>query len=204
MTDRAVRQRAASLQRKTKETEIRIQLDLDGSGQYQVKTGVPFLDHMLELFAKHGFFDLQIKARGDLEVDYHHLVEDVGLSLGQTIQQALADRGGIKRYGFFILTMDESQVTVALDLSNRPYLVYEVETTERFVRDFTIDLFKEFFQAVANESGANLHVKLDRGEEPHHAAEAVFKGFAKALDSATRIESRLGGKVPSTKGTLSS
>jgi len=132
------------------------------------------------------------------------LVEDVGLSLGQTIQQALADRGGIKRYGFFILTMDESQVTVALDLSNRPYLVYEVETTERFVRDFTIDLFKEFFQAVANESGANLHVKLDRGEEPHHAAEAVFKGFAKALDSATRIESRLEGKVPSTKGTLSS
>ena len=196
--------RTGEIKRETGETSVEVQLSLDGSGQYDVDTGIPFLDHMLELFAKHGFFDLKIKARGDLEVDYHHLVEDVGLSLGQTIQQALAERGGIKRYGFFILTMDESQVTVALDLSNRPYLVYEVETTERFVRDFTIDLFKEFFQAIANESGANLHVKLDRGEEPHHAAEAVFKGFAKALDRATRIESRLEGKVPSTKGTLSS
>jgi len=197
-------ERKGEIKRETGETSVEVRLSLDGSGQYDIDTGIPFLDHMLELFAKHGFFDLQIKARGDLEVDYHHLVEDVGLSLGQTIQQALADRRGIKRYGFFILTMDESQVTVALDLSNRPYLVYEVETTERFVRDFTIDLFKEFFQAVANESGANLHVKLDRGEEPHHAAEAVFKSFAKALDSATRIEPRLGGKVPSTKGTLSS
>ncbi|MBG29210.1 MAG: imidazoleglycerol-phosphate dehydratase [Opitutae bacterium] len=198
------KERKGEIKRETGETSVEVRLSLDGSGQYDIDTGIPFLDHMLELFAKHGFFDLQIKARGDLEVDYHHLVEDVGLSLGQTIQQALADRRGIKRYGFFILTMDESQVTVALDLSNRPYLVYEVETKERFVRDFTIDLFKEFFQAVANESGANLHVKLDRGEEPHHAAEAVFKSFAKALDSATRIEPRLGGKVPSTKGTLSS
>ena len=137
--------RTGEIKRETGETSVEVRLSLDGSGQYDVDTGIPFLDHMLELFAKHGFFDLQIKARGDLEVDYHHLVEDVGLSLGQTIQQALADRGGIKRYGFFILTMDESQVTVALDLSNRPYLVYEVETTERFVRDFTIDLFKEFF-----------------------------------------------------------
>ena len=198
------KERKGEIKRETGETSVEVRLSLDGSGQYDIDTGIPFLDHMLELFAKHGFFDLQIKARGDLEVDYHHLVEDVGLSLGQTIQQALADRRGIKRYGFFILTMDESQVTVALDLSNRPYLVYEVETKERFVRDFTIDLFKEFFQAVANESGANLHVKLDRGEEPHHAAEAVFKSFAKALDSATRIEPRLGGKVPSTKGTPSS
>ena len=196
--------RTGEITRKTGETSVNVRLSLDGTGQYEVDTGIPFLDHMLELFAKHGFFDLKIQAKGDVAVDYHHLVEDVGLSLGQAIQQALADRGGIKRYGFFILTMDESQVTVALDLSNRPYLVYQVETPERFVRDFTIDLFKEFFQAVANESGANLHVKLDRGEEPHHASEAVFKGFAKALDAATRIEPRLDGKVPSTKGTLSS
>ena len=196
--------RTGEITRKTGETSVNVRLSLDGTGQYEVDTGIPFLDHMLELFAKHGFFDLKIQAKGDGAVDYHHLVEDVGLSLGQAIQQALADRGGIKRYGFFILTMDESQVTVALDLSNRPYLVYQVETPERFVRDFTIDLFKEFFQAVANESGANLHVKLDRGEEPHHASEAVFKGFAKALDAATRIEPRLDGKVPSTKGTLSS
>ena len=196
--------RTGEITRKTGETSVNVRLSLDGTGQYEVDTGIPFLDHMLELFAKHGFFDLKIQAKGDVAVDYHHLVEDVGLSLGQATQQALADRGGIKRYGFFILTMDESQVTVALDLSNRPYLVYQVETPERFVRDFTIDLFKEFFQAVANESGANLHVKLDRGEEPHHASEAVFKGFAKALDAATRIEPRLDGKVPSTKGTLSS
>ena len=196
--------RTGEITRKTGETSVNVRLSLDGTGKYEVDTGIPFLDHMLELFAKHGFFDLKIQAKGDVAVDYHHLVEDVGLSLGQAIQQALADRGGIKRYGFFILTMDESQVTVALDLSNRPYLVYQVETPERFVRDFTIDLFKEFFQAVANESGANLHVQLDRGEEPHHASEAVFKGFAKALDAATRIEPRLDGKVPSTKGTLSS
>jgi imidazoleglycerol-phosphate dehydratase len=196
--------RTGEITRETGETSVNVRLSLDGTGKYDVDTGIPFLDHMLELFAKHGFFDLKIQAKGDVAVDYHHLVEDVGLSLGQAIQQALADRGGIRRYGFFILTMDESQVTVALDLSNRPYLVYQVETPERFVRDFTIDLFKEFFQAVANESGANLHVKLDRGEEPHHASEAVFKGFAKALDAATRIEPRLDGKVPSTKGTLSS
>ena len=196
--------RTGEITRKTGETSVNVRLSLDGTGKYEVDTGIPFLDHMLELFAKHGFFDLKIQAKGDVAVDYHHLVEDVGLSLGQAIQQALEDRGGIARYGFFILTMDESQVTVALDLSNRPYLVYQVETPERFVRDFTIDLFKEFFQAVANESGANLHVKLDRGEEPHHASEAVFKGFAKALDAATRIEPRLDGKVPSTKGTLSS
>lgn len=199
-----VAKRTGEITRKTGETSVKVRLSLDGTGKYEVDTGIPFLDHMLELFAKHGFFDLKIQAEGDVAVDYHHLVEDIGLSLGQAIQQALADRGGIKRYGFFILTMDESQVTVALDLSNRPYLVYQVETPERFVRDFTIDLFKEFFQAVANESGANLHVKLDRGEEPHHASEAVFKGFAKALDDATRIEPRLDGKVPSTKGTLSS
>lgn len=197
-------ERTGEVNRETGETKVQVSLSLDGSGNYQIDTGIPFLNHMLELFAKHGFFDLEIRATGDLEVDYHHLVEDVGLCLGQALSDALQDRAGIKRYGFFVLTMDESQVTVALDLSNRPYLVYEVETPERFVRDFNIDLFKEFFQAVANESGANLHVKLDRGEEPHHATEAVFKAFAKALDTATRIEPRLEGKIPSTKGTLSS
>ncbi len=196
--------RTGEITRKTDETNVHVSLSLDGSGKYQIDTGIPFLDHMLELFAKHGFFDLKIQAKGDLEVDYHHLVEDIGLSLGQALSNALGDRAGITRYGFFVLTMDESQVTVALDLSNRPYLVYEVETPERFVRDFNVDLFKEFFQAVANESGSNLHVKLDRGDEPHHASEAVFKGFAKALDVATRHEPRLEGQVPSTKGTLSS
>jgi len=196
--------RTGGVNRETKETKVDVSLSLDGRGDYQVETGIPFLNHMLELFAKHGYFDLKIDASGDIEVDYHHLVEDVGISLGQALSKALQDRAGIKRYGFFILTMDESQVTVALDLSNRPYLVYEVDTPERFVRDFSIDLFKEFFQAIANESGANLHIKLDRGEEPHHVAEAVFKCFAKALDLATSLEPRLEGRVPSTKGTLSS
>ena len=196
--------RTGEITRKTNETDVRVSLTLDGSGNYQVDTGIPFLDHMLELFAKHGFFDLKVQATGDVEVDYHHLVEDIGISLGQALSVALGDRAGITRYGFFVLTMDESQVTVALDLGNRPYLVYEVETPERFVRDFNVDLFKEFFQAVANDAGANLHIKLDRGEEPHHASEAAFKGFAKALDVATRLEPRLKGQVPSTKGTLSS
>ena len=199
-----VANRTGRVNRETKETKVEVSLSLDGRGNYQVETGIPFLNHMLELFAKHGYFDLKIDASGDIEVDYHHLVEDVGISLGQALSKALQDRAGIKRYGFFILTMDESQVTVALDLSNRPYLVYEVDTPERFVRDFSIDLFKEFFQAIANESGANLHIKLDRGEEPHHVAEAVFKCFAKALDLATSLEPRLEGRVPSTKGTLSS
>ena len=195
--------RIGEVSRETNETCVNLSLNLDGEGKGEINTGAPFFDHMLELFARHGFFDLSVDARGDVEVDYHHLVEDTGLALGQAVRKALGNRAGITRYGFFVLPMDETLVTVSLDLSNRPYLVYNAEPPVTFVRDFNVNLFKEFFQAFANEAGANLHVRLEYGEEPHHVVEAVFKGFARALDAATRYEPRLGGAIPSTKGTLS-
>ena len=196
--------RKISIDRKTKETKISLNINLDGSGKSEISTKIPFFDHMLELFSKHGFFDLTIDAKGDIDIDYHHLVEDMGITLGQAFKKALGDKSGIKRYGFFILPMDETLVSVALDLSNRAFLVYDANAPISMVRDFNILLFKEFFQAFANEAGCNLHIRLEHGKEPHHIAEAIFKGFAKALDMATQAESRLDGGVPSTKGTLSS
>ena len=196
--------RTAEVNRDTQETQIKIILGLDGTGQGEISTGIPFLDHMLTLFSRHGFFDLSIKAEGDIQVDYHHLVEDMGISLGQAFREALGDKSGIKRYGFFVLPMDETLVTVALDLSNRGYLVFEADLSVSLVRDFNVQLFKEFFQAFANEVACNLHIRLEHGDEPHHVAEAIFKGFAKSLDIATQIEPRLEGRIPSTKGTLSS
>ena len=195
--------REAEITRDTKETKISFKLNIDGSGQADISTGIAFLDHMLQLFARHGFFDLSIEAKGDIEVDYHHLVEDIGISMGQAVKGALSDKAGIRRYGFFVLPMDETLATVALDISNRGYLVYDVDCQNPQVRDFNIHLFREFFQAFANEVACNLHIRLEYGEEPHHVAEAIFKGFAKALDLATQSEPRLAGKVPSTKGTLS-
>jgi len=196
--------RTAEVNRDTQETQINISLGLDGTGQGEIATGIPFLDHMLTLFSRHGFFDLSIKAEGDIQIDYHHLVEDMGISLGQAFREVLGDKSGIKRYGFFILPMDETLVTVALDLSNRGFLVFEADPPISLVRDFNIQLFKEFFQAFANEVACNLHIRLEHGEEPHHVAEAIFKGFAKSLDIATQVEPRLEGTIPSTKGTLSS
>ncbi len=195
--------RKAEIKRETSETTIKILLDLDGDGQGSISTGIPFMDHMLDLFSRHGFFDLSIEARGDIEIDYHHLVEDLGISLGQAFQVALGDKSGIRRYGFFVLPMDETLVSVATDLSNRSYFVWQIDPSIGLVRDFNVQLFKEFFQAFANEVACNLHIRLEHGEEPHHVAEAIFKGFAKALDMATRAEPRLAGKIPSTKGTLS-
>jgi imidazoleglycerol-phosphate dehydratase len=195
--------REAEITRDTKETKISFKLNIDGSGQADISTGIAFLDHMLQLFARHGFFDLSIEAKGDIDVDYHHLVEDMGISMGQAVKEALSDKAGIRRYGFFVLPMDETLATVALDISNRGYLVYDVDCPNPQVRDFNIHLFKEFFQAFANEVACNLHIRLEYGDEPHHVAEAIFKGFAKALDLATQAEPRLAGKVPSTKGTLS-
>jgi len=196
--------RTAEVNRDTQETQIKINLGLDGTGQGEIATGIPFLDHMLTLFSRHGFFDLSIKAEGDIQVDYHHLVEDMGISLGQAFRESLGDKSGIKRYGFFVLPMDETLVTVALDLSNRGFLVFEADLSVSLVRDFNVQLFKEFFQAFANEVACNLHIRLEHGDEPHHVAEAIFKGFAKSLDIATQIEPRLEGRIPSTKGTLSS
>ena len=195
--------RKAEVTRQTKETQIKVSLTLDGTGEGVISTGIPFMDHMLDLFSRHGFFDLSIDATGDIEIDYHHLVEDMGICLGQAFREALGNKAGIRRYGFFNLPMDETLVTVALDLSNRAYLVWNVVPTITMVRDFNVQLFKEFFQAFANEVACNVHVRLEHGEEPHHVAEAIFKGFAKSMDIATQQEERLAGKIPSTKGTLS-
>jgi imidazoleglycerol-phosphate dehydratase len=194
--------RIANVSRRTAETDITLQLKVDGAGVSRVDTGIPFLDHMLTLFAKHGLFDLEVKAKGDVAVDYHHTVEDVGLVLGEAFKTALGDKIGLKRYGFFLLPMDESLARVVLDLGGRPHLVYDVQAPTMYVRDFNLALVKEFFRAFSNSVGANVHIQLLYGEEPHHVVEAVFKCFARALDMATQIEPRAADRLPSTKGTL--
>jgi imidazoleglycerol-phosphate dehydratase len=194
--------RIASVSRKTAETDITLTLALDGSGASKIETGVPFFDHMLTLFAKHGLFDLEVNAEGDVAVDYHHTVEDVGLVLGQAFKEALGEKIGIKRYGFFVLPMDESLARVVVDVGGRPHLVYEANAPTMFVRDFNIILVKEFCRAFSNALGANLHVHLLYGEEPHHVAEAIFKCLARALDVATQIEPRAADQLPSTKGKI--
>jgi imidazoleglycerol-phosphate dehydratase len=194
--------RVATQSRKTAETDITVKLAVDGQGLAKIDTGIPFLDHMLTLFAKHGLFDLEVAAKGDVAVDYHHTVEDVGLVLGEAFKSALGDKVGLKRYGFFILPMDEALARVVIDLGGRPHLVYDVSVPTMFVRDFNLALVKEFFRAFSNTLGANVHVRLVYGEEPHHVVEAVFKCFAKALDIATQIEPRAADRLPSTKGRL--
>jgi len=194
--------RVATVSRKTAETDISIALAIDGKGLSKIATGVGFFDHMLTLFAKHGLFDLTVKAKGDVDVDYHHTVEDVGLVLGQAFKKALGDKVGIKRYGFFLLPMDESLARVVVDVGGRPLLAYRVDAPSMFVRDFNLVLVKEFFRAFSNALGANLHVDLICGDEPHHIAEAIFKGLGKALDAATQIEPRAAKILPSTKGSL--
>ncbi|MGK0310030.1 MAG: imidazoleglycerol-phosphate dehydratase [Lentimonas sp.] len=195
--------RIAKINRNTKETQIEIELGLDGTGVSEISTGIPFFDHMLTLFSKHGLFDLKVKATGDIDVDYHHVVEDVGIVLGQAFKQALGKKEGINRYGFFLLPMDESLARVVIDLSNRQAFVYQVNHEFPMVRDFNIVLVKEFFQAFANNAVCNLHVQLEYGEEPHHIAESLFKCLARALDMATSIDPRMNNALPSTKGTLS-
>lgn len=194
-------ERKASVSRKTKETDISVSINLDGSGESNISTCIPFVDHMLELFAKHGLFDLEIKASGDTEIDCHHTVEDIGIVFGEALAKALGKREGIKRYGWCILPMDETLAMVALDLSGRPYLVYDLIPPAAFIKDMDTRLFHEFFQAVSVKAGMNLHIQLMKGEEVHHCFEAVFKAFAKSLDQATLIDDRISG-VLSTKGVL--
>lgn len=194
--------RIASLERETKETRIAAELNIDGKGSAEIDTGIPFFDHMLTLFAGHGLFDLKVKATGDLDVDYHHTVEDVGIALGDLFKRALGDKGGIARYGFFILPMDECLCRVAIDLGNRPYLAYKVSSPTHYVRDFNVVLIKEFCRAFSNTLGANLHVELEYGEDPHHIVESIFKCLARAIDAASRVDPRLEGRLPSTKGLL--
>lgn len=194
-------ERFTAVRRTTRETDIEVKISLDGTGRGQIDTGIPFMDHMLELFARHGFFDLEVKAVGDLAVDYHHTMEDLGLVLGDALAKALGDKAGIRRYGNMILPMDETLVLVALDLSGRPCLVFDVKSPAPQVKDIDVRLFHEFFQALSVKAGMNLHVKMLAGEEVHHVYEAIFKGFAKALDQATAIDPRVVG-VLSTKGSL--
>jgi imidazoleglycerol-phosphate dehydratase len=206
MTDSAAgagtgRKRVATVARKTRETNIRVELDIDGSGQYQVSTGIPFFDHMLESFAKHGLFDLRLEAQGDLEVDLHHTIEDVGIALGQAFREAVGSAEGIRRYGFFVLPMAEAKVEVAVDLSNRPYLVYRVELANDRIGDFDATLTQDFVYAFSQNAGLDLHVEQRYGKSPHHVVEAVFKGIARALRVALEIDPRQEG-VPSVKGAL--
>ncbi len=194
--------RIAEIKRKTAETDIVLRLTVDGKGQSSIATGVPFFDHMLTLLAKHAMFDLDVTVKGDVEVDYHHTVEDVGIALGEALKAAVGDKKGMVRYGFFILPMDECLGRVAVDLGGRPFLAYECNPSSLYVRDFNILLVKEFFRAFSNSAAANVHARLEYGEEPHHAAECLFKCLARALDQACRLDPRAVGTVPSTKGVL--
>ncbi len=193
--------REATVHRKTKETDIRLRLILDGTGQSNITTGIGFFDHMLTLFAKHGLFDLEIKAKGDLEVDAHHTVEDVGLTLGQALREALGDKAGLVRYGWCLLPMDEALARIAVDCGGRPYLAYKAPKGAAAIGNFPIQLLEEFLRAFSVQGGLNLHVTLLDGRDSHHMAEAVFKGLARALDQATRLDERVQG-IPSTKGSL--
>jgi len=196
------RTRQATIRRDTAETKINLSVNLDGTGISEISTGVAFFDHMLTLLSRHAMIDLKVQATGDTDVDYHHTVEDVGIVLGSAIKEALGDKAGIRRYGFFILPMDETLARCVIDLSNRPMMVYQADIINFMVKDFNIALVREFFQGVANSLGCNLHLKVEYGEEPHHIAEALFKAFAKALRAAVEIDPRQDGRVPSTKGTL--
>ncbi len=194
--------RIATVSRKTKETDIELELNLDGTGCAEVDTGIGFFDHMLISFAKHGLFDLKLTVKGDLFVDSHHSIEDVGIVLGQAINQAVGDKVGINRYGSFMLPMDESLVLSAIDLSGRPYLVYDLNLTTPQVGYMDTEMVKEFFYAVSYSGAMNLHIKQISGSNNHHIIEAAFKAFAKALDTATLRNIRLEGQLLSTKGSL--
>lgn len=193
--------RTATVNRKTNETDIFLELDLDGTGKSEVNTGIGFFDHMLTSFARHGFFDLKLTVKGDLYVDGHHTVEDTGIVLGQAIRNALGDKAGIKRYGSFLLPMDETLVLCAIDLSGRPYMNYQADMKAERVGYLDTELVHEFFYAVSYSAGMNLHLKQMDGDNSHHIIEAMFKAFAKALDEAVTVDQRIAGAL-STKGTI--
>lgn len=195
-------ERTANIERKTKETDIKVNLNLDGSGKSQIGTGIPFMDHMLTLMAAHGFMDLKLTAKGDTQVDDHHTVEDLGICLGKALNKALGEKKGIKRYSETTVPMDEALARVVLDISNRPFLAYRVSLKDSKTGRFDINLVREFFRALVNQAGITLHVDLFSGDDAHHIAECIFKAFGRSLDFATRSEERLEGKPPSTKGLL--
>jgi imidazoleglycerol-phosphate dehydratase len=197
-----MRGRTASLHRQTAETDIRARLNLDGRGRYAISTGIRFLDHMLELFTRHGGFDLKLQARGDLDVDQHHTVEDIGIVLGQAVRQALGSKKGINRAGYFVMPMDETLALAAIDLSGRPYLVMKAAIKARRVGDLQVELLEDFFHGFATSAAANVHLRVAYGRSSHHAVEALFKAFARALRYAASRDRRLRRQLPSTKGLL--
>ncbi len=193
--------RTAAIARETKETDIRIELNLDGSGQQQIESPVPFFNHMLSAVARHGFFDLQVQATGDIEIDAHHTVEDLGIVLGEAFKKALGDKAGVRRFGRAVMPMHEALASVVIDFSGRPFLVFNVELPKAKVGEFDVELVEEFFVAFCNHAGANIHVNLAYGDNLHHIIEGIFKAFGRALDEATSIDPRIDG-VLSTKGKL--
>ena len=195
--------RTATIDRTTKETQIKAVINLDGTGAYDIETGVGFLDHMLEQLARHALIDIKLKAKGDLHIDFHHTTEDSGIVLGQAVAKALGDKAGITRYASIELPMDETLTRVAIDVSGRPYLIWIVKFSQAKVGDMDTELFREWFQAFAQNAGITLHVTNIYGENNHHIAETCFKGLARALRAAITIDPRQGARVPSTKGTLS-
>lgn len=194
--------RTANVERRTRETQVAVELGLDGEGRAEISTGVPFLDHMLESFARHGFFDLKLTARGDLHVDEHHTVEDVGIMLGRAFRQALEDRSGIRRFGSALVPLDEALCEAVVDISGRVYLAYNITIKQERVGSFQTELVHDFMKGLSDEVGMNLHLNLRAGRNPHHVIEATFKALARAMDQATAVEPRFKG-VLSTKGTLS-
>ncbi len=194
--------RTAKVERKTKETDIKVVINLDGEGKSSIDTSIPFFDHMLSLMCKHGIFDMRLKAKGDIDVDYHHTVEDIGIVLGKAVKQALGNMKGISRYGQASVPMDESLASVSLDISGRPYLVYKVEFPKRSkIKDFETDLIEDFLQAFVSHSGITLHISIPYGRNTHHMIEALFKAFGRALKNAVSIDSRI-KSIPTTKGKL--
>ncbi|UFS72455.1 imidazoleglycerol-phosphate dehydratase HisB [Geomonas sp. RF6] len=193
--------RKAVIERVTKETQIKLCLSIDGKGETRICTSVPFLDHMLDLFARHGLFDLNVEASGDIEIDFHHVTEDVGIVLGSAMKEAVGDKCGIRRYGHAVVPMDETLASVTVDLSGRPYLVYNAQLPKVKIGDFDVELVREFMQGFVNSCGANVHVNVMYGDNVHHIVEACFKAFARALDQATQMDPRIEG-VMSTKGKL--
>jgi len=193
--------RTSEVERRTKETKISLEINIDGKGSYNITTGIPFLDHMLELFTKHGLFDLKITANGDTDVDDHHTVEDIGMCLGEAVNKALGDKIGICRYGSFLLPMDEALAEVAIDLSGRPYVVFNAEWQQEKIKTFDTSLVEEFWRGFGTRALANLHINVKSGKDAHHVCEAIFKAVARALDTASSIDPRR-SDIPSTKGTL--
>ena len=194
--------REATIDRKTKETDIHLEFKIDGRGLSKINTGIPFMDHMLGLMAAHGFFDIELDAKGDTEIDDHHTVEDLGICVGMALKESLGGKREIARYGEAIVPMDDALARVVMDISNRPVLCYRVKLQKRTTGTFDVGLIKEFFRALVTNAGITMHIDLLSGEEPHHISEAIFKAFSRALDRASGLEPRLNGNVPSTKGLL--